>query len=125
LEKPSATDFFNHVKIGEWKPAQIKGDFQAVEWSLGDRVKNTGEIEVVMLYKKGAKGIDIQSVALYEDGNEVAKDSHTGFSGAKLTNIAYKLKLNTFNPNAKYSIKAVIKGSAGTDSYGEVKLQVQ
>lgn len=121
----TAQDFFNHVKIGDWNPKKITDNFKAVEWSLGDRLKKTGKIEVALVYKKGAQAIDIQSVALYENGKEISKDTHSGFSGGSLKNISYEVVLKKFNPSAKYTVKAVIKGSGGTDSYGEVKVQIQ
>lgn len=121
----TAQDFFNHVKIGEWNSGKVTNSFKSVEWSLGDRVKKAGKIEVAMIYTKGAQAIDIQSVALCENGKEIAKDTHSGFSGGSLKNITYELELKKFNPNAKYTVKAVIKGSGGTDSHGEVKVQIQ
>lgn len=62
-------------------------------------------------------------VKLYANGKEIAADKHYSFSGIKLQDIVYKLKVKHHQPGTKYTIKASIKGSGGNDSYGEVKIQ--
>ncbi len=77
-----------------------------------------------MLYTKGAHGIDIQSVTLLKDGKPVALDKHVGFAGKNPRNQPFKLtiKKEDFTKDAKYTLRISCKGSAGTDSRGEVKM---
>ena len=119
----SASDFFNHVKVGSWSPQETPADWKNQSFATGDKVKATGTYEVAFLYKKGTHALDISEVSLLEDGKVVATDKHTAFSGGSLKNIAYTLKLPTYKAGAKYTIQARIKGSGGTDSHGEVKIQ--
>ncbi len=46
------------------------------------------------------------------------------FSGGKLDGVVYKFKVGSVKAGATYTLKARIKGSAGTDSTGEVKIQI-
>jgi len=80
--------------------------------------------EVAFLFQKGLHGIDIDWVALCEDGNVISKDPHNAFSGGKLDGVVYKFKVDSVKAGATYILKARIKGSAGTDSTGEVKIQI-
>lgn len=119
----SASDFFNHIKVDTWKPATTPANWKEVTFSTNEQIKAKGEYEVVFLYKKGTHALDISEVSILENGKEVATDKHDGFSGGSLKKIVYKLNLKSFKPNAKYTLKARIKGSGGTDSQGEVKLR--
>jgi len=121
--KLSASDFFNHAKAGNWSPQQTTQDWQQQSFSTAGEIKAANTYEVAFLYSKGAHALDISEVSLLEDGKVVATDKHAGFSGGILKNIVYKLELTSFNKNAKYTLRATTKGSGGTDSHGEVKIQ--
>ena len=62
-------------------------------------------------------------MALLEDGQQVAIDQHTGFSGNNLNGMVYKLQLPKVKPGATYTLRARIQGNGGTDSHGEIKLR--
>ncbi|MCK4959802.1 MAG: beta-N-acetylhexosaminidase [Planctomycetes bacterium] len=118
-----AETFPDHKVAAQWTPAMIKKDWADVEFSVDGSIARGGEIDLAFVYASGAHGIDIASVTLYEDGKEISSDSHEGFSGAKRKNINYKLKIANYNPNAKYTIIAKIKGSGGTNSNGKVMIK--
>ena len=60
-------------------------------------------------------------MALYEDGKEISRDSHLGFSGDKLEGVEYKLDIKHFKKDSIYTIKARLNAIDGIDSFGQVK----
>jgi hexosaminidase len=124
VAKLTASDFFNHNKVAEWNPTLTPADWKNVTFKTGGQIKTAGTYEVVFLYNKGKFALDISEVALLEDGQQVAIDKHTAFSGTKLDGIVYKLKLPKYKAGSKYTLRARIRGNGGTDSYGEVKIRV-
>lgn len=115
-------DFFNTPKVGEWTPEAIaQGKEQA--YDLTALVKSPGEYTATFLYMKGGHAVTLKSVALYEDGREIARDTHDAFSGVEKRNIQYKLTVPKVKEGAKYEMRAVLTGDAGTDSRGNVYVQ--
>ena len=123
VAKLSASDFFNHVKIDSWTPEQTPANWETVEFSTDGKITGSGTYEVAFLYKKGAHALEISEVSLLENGRVVDTDKHDAFSGGKLTGIVYNLKLPKAKRGAKYTLRARVKGSGGTDSAGEVKIR--
>ncbi len=78
-----------------------------------------------MLYLKGEHGVAIDWVALLEDGKEIARDTHHGWSGYGKDNIVYTLQVPARKPDAVYTIKAGIDCHLGTDSTGDVLIRKQ
>ena len=118
----TASDFFNHVKIGSWNPQTVKQSYKTLEFDATAQIQAKGTYEAALLYKKGTHAINIQSVELYENNKKISEDKHIGFSGGSLKDVAYKLIVKSFKKSAKYTIKITLKGSGGHDSHGEVKL---
>ncbi len=117
------SDFFNVNTVGTWTPEHLENEWAEIETGTHNIIGGNDTYEAILLYQKGAHGIDISQVALYEEGKEVAVDKHMGFSGNKKKGIFYELKVSDFNPAATYTLKARVKGSGGTDSRGEIKLR--
>jgi hexosaminidase len=113
------------VKIGEWSPAQISTDAKTLEWDVTRWVKSVGELRVTFTYTQGKHGLDMDWVALLEDGREVARDTHDGFTGHNPNNPAYTVSLPAFKSGAHYTLRAQVAGSGGTDSAGTVNLQLE
>ena len=74
------------------------------------------------VYQAGAHALEIEEVALLVDGVEVAKDRRNAFSGASLRDVVFTLTLPEFQPAAKFTLRARVRGSDGTDSRGELRL---
>jgi hexosaminidase len=72
----------------------------------------------VFHYAKGS-GLPINSIALLEDGKEVARDGHAGYAARNPSKPVYILNLPTVKENAKYTLQASL-GKA--DSFGTVTL---
>lgn len=112
------------TEIGGWKPAQIKAEPAPLEWDVTTNVTAAGKSRVSLDYTKGAHGIDIAWVALIEDGREVSRDTHAGFTGSNPRQPAYTLDVPVPKPGARYTIRAQVAGGGGTDSSGTVNWEV-
>lgn len=110
----------NSVVIGAWSPSDFAAPDAALQWDVSSQLKAGGEYRVTLDYTQGDHGIDISSVALLADGREVASDSHHGFTGASPWNSIYVLTVPEPKPGVRYTLKAAVKGSGGTNSYGTV-----
>ena len=64
--------------------------------------------------------MDIAWVALLEDGVEIDRDTHAGFTGVSPVKPAYILRLPALRPGATYTLAASVQGRGGTDCNGIV-----
>lgn len=108
------------TEVGGWKPAQIKNEFTPMEWDVTKHVTAAGKATVLFDYTQGACGIDIASAALLENGQEISRDAHDGFTGGHPRQPAYQLTVPAPKPGAQYTLRAEVKGDGGTDSRGNV-----
>ena len=108
------------VKVGGWQPSQITTTLAPMEWDVTTNVTAAGKASVRFDYSEGAHGLDIAWAALLEDGKEISRDTHEGFTGAAQRNPVYSLDLPAPKPGAKYTLRAEIAGDGGTDSRGDV-----
>jgi len=108
------------ITAGGWQPAQIKTEPAPLEWDVTAKVTAAGKASVRFDYTEGAHGIDIAWAALLEDGQEVSRDTHDGFTGSNPRKPVYSLDVPAPTPGAHYILRAQIAGSGGTDSHGNV-----
>jgi hexosaminidase len=104
--------------IGSWAPAQITTNYFTLTWNITWNVTKAGEIDVSFCWKSGANGLDIAWVALLENGVEIDRDTHAGFTGAGPVKPPYILRLPALRPGATYSLAASVAGRGGTNSNG-------
>jgi hexosaminidase len=104
--------------IGTWAPAQITTNYFTLTWNITWNVTKAGEIDVSFCWKSGANGLDIAWVALLENGVEIDRDTHDGFTGVGPRKPAYILRLPALRPGATYTLAASVKGEGGTNSNG-------
>ncbi len=115
--------FSDFKKAAKWTDAMIKNDWTEVVFDVSKSITQAGEYEFSFVYTRGAHGVDIAWAGLYESDKEVSRDTHTGFSGNQKSKIVYKLKVDDYVPSATYRLKANIKGSGGTNSFGNVMVK--
>ena len=108
------------TQIGGWKPAQIKAESSPVDWDVTKNVTAAGKCLVSLEYSAGQCGIDIVSVALLVDGEEVSSDTHDGFAGGSPRKPVYALDVPAPRAGAHYILRAQVKGDGGTDSAGSI-----
>lgn len=108
------------IRVGGWQPSQITTQLATMDWDVTKNVTDAGKVTVNFEYTEGAHGIDIAWAALLEDGKEISRDTHEGFTGGQPRKPAYTLDAPALKPGAKYTLRAQIAGSAGSDSHGNV-----
>ena len=111
--------------IGGWKPADLTADSVTLEWDASESIKDAGTREVALIYQKGEHGVAIVWVALLQDGQEIARDTHPGWSGFGKNNFVYTLPLVEMKATAHYTVRARIDCHQGTDSTGDVYMRKQ
>jgi hexosaminidase len=109
-------------QLGSWSPAQTPAVYATLSWDLTPAVSGAGEIDVSFCWKTGANGLDIAWAALLENGVELDRDTHAGFTGSAPTRPAYVLRLPAWRAGATYTLSASVQGRGGTDSSGIVYL---
>jgi len=110
------------VPLGTWKPEQMSETWKDLEWTITEQVNKPGPLTVVLLYQRGLHALEIESVALFEDGREIRRDNHKGRTGAAHVENTYRLNVPAPKAGAAYTLRARIRSDGGTDSYGVVLL---
>jgi alpha-N-acetylglucosaminidase len=111
--------------VGQWDPSMLKEDtYQELEWDVTSIVTGPGMYTVNYQTTDGYNYIFMEWTALLEDGKEIFRDTHDGYTGvvSSKKNI-YPMKLTQYNPDAQYTIRTYAKGWGGTYSYGNVAVK--
>ncbi len=108
---------------GTWEAKAIGNEFRELSWDVTKKTYANGRITAGFFYTKGANFMEIKKVELLENGKVIARDEHTGiadkFRGThKVKSFLYHLQLDHYKPDAKYELKAEVKGIGGSDSNG-------
>jgi len=108
---------------GTWEAKAIGNEFRELNWDVTKKTYANGRITAGFFYTKGANFMEIKKVELLENGKVIARDEHTGiadkFRGThKVKSFLYHLQLDHYKPDAKYELKAEVKGIGGSDSNG-------
>jgi len=113
---------YNHSatppQLAAWTQAQISTSYQTLEWNITSSITNSGEMDLTFCWKTGANGLDIAWAALIENGVEIDRDTHAGFTGVSPVKPLYVLKLPIRNPSATYLLRASVAGRGGNASNG-------
>ena len=116
------------VEIGSWHPAQIAAPDNLLEWDATKEITAPGQYRLSLNYIKGKSGLKIEWAALLEDGHEIVRDAHRGFTGTRLRSGVrsrdwnYYFDLPANKNGARYTIQALVTGEGGNDSSGVVFL---
>ncbi len=107
-------------QLGQWVPAQMSTSYAVRDWPITSSITNAGEISVSFCWKSGANGLDVAWAALLENGIEIDRDTHAGFTGASPVKPVYVLHLPELRPGASYTLRAPIAARGGTNSTGVI-----
>ncbi|MCY2931072.1 MAG: beta-N-acetylhexosaminidase [Planctomycetota bacterium] len=119
---PDAKGLSWGTNAGRWEPGKIAAQFKPLEWDITRLVVRPGQYEATFIYRAGSHAAEIEWAALIENGKEIARDTHKGYSGFDKTDITYRLKLPAVTPQARYVLRASLKGVGGTDSAGDLMI---
>jgi len=120
--KLTVKDFFNYPKVATWSANEITTEFSELMWDVTEQITVEGKYKLAMLHLGGKNALEVQSIELFQNGKRVARDRHYGLSGEILSGVVYQLKLKEYDSEAKYQLKAVVKGNSGIDSKGMIKM---
>ena len=115
---PSATP----PQLASWAAAQILTSYSTVSWNVTSSITNAGEVDLSFCWKTGANGLDIAWAALLENGVEMDRDTHAGYTGFTPVRPIYVLRLPAYRPGATYTLQASVVGRGGTNSNGTIYL---
>jgi len=110
------------VRVGGWTPEMMSENFVVFDYNISEVLKQSGDYEVILDYEKGYHGVAIEWVALIENGSEIARDTHVGWSGTMKLGHVYRLRINSVQPGAVYTLGVSMRCDGGTDSTGSVYL---
>ena len=104
--------------VGSWSSAPVT--YTTLTWDISSSVTNAGEVDVSFCWKSGSSGLDIAWAALRENGVEIDRDTHTGYTGSSPvpSKPVYVLRLPALRPGATYTLVASVQGHSGTSSTG-------
>lgn len=138
------------VTIGQWSPSQFSATGTILECditkevtkpnnasvlvddeyrpSMSDVITEPGKCHITFDYSDGA-GLKIDWVSLLENGKEISRDTHAGYSGPIPRDLAardavYVLSLPETKRGAIYSIQAHVSAVDGKPSSGRIELQI-
>ncbi|AQX04110.1 beta-N-acetylglucosaminidase [Elizabethkingia meningoseptica] len=108
---------------GKWSENDIKETFADLSFDVTSKVYANGRVVTGFFFTSGKNFLEIDGVQLLEDGNIISEDLHHAladtFRGTnKIKPFYYNLKVAHYNPNAKYTVRAKVRGAGGTDSKG-------
>lgn len=107
-------------KIGSWTPASFSNGTAAVTCDISAHLAKAGEYIISPCYTKGNHAVNIEWIALLEDGTEIGRDTHVGQSGYSHVANSYRVRLPARKPGAIYRVLVKLTGMGGEDSHGDV-----
>lgn len=117
-DRPRAAE---SVAAGSWNPDLLRDEPVALEWDVSRSVVPGEPLFVTFRFDGGWKALEIEWAALVEDGREIARDAHRGWSGAESRQNVYALAAPASKKRgARYTVRALVNGAGGTDSTGSV-----
>jgi len=109
--------------IGGWDPTTITQTYKDHRYPVTSFLQGPGEYQVTVLYEWGPTGVRVESVALLENGMEITRDTHEGWSGTGKRNHIYVLPLFAPKMGVEYSVVVRMLGDGGISSRGTVYLK--
>ncbi|WP_421940279.1 beta-N-acetylhexosaminidase [Pedobacter sp.] len=110
---------------GTWDPGKLENDAKTVEWDVTSKVYANGRVTAGFFYTKGKSFLKIKQVELLENGRVISVDNHEGLADTyrgthKPKTYLYRMKVDHYKAKAKYTLRAIVSGTKGTDSYGNL-----
>jgi hypothetical protein len=106
----------------QWTPQDLGADWKTRTWEVGKAINWAGLYTVEFQYDHGASRLDFKNVALLASGAVIAHDDHAGHSGNANHQNRYRLKLDTYDQAAVYTLRAELKPDGPPDSFGDISI---
>lgn len=109
--------------IGGWKSNEVTTAGKELVVDITKFVQDEGDYEITFTYTGGGKRLEIQSAALYVNGNEVMRDTHPGRTGNDHVGNTYRIKVAELVFNGKYELRAKVRTDGGNTSNGVISIR--
>ncbi|MDF2516521.1 MAG: beta-N-acetylglucosaminidase [Sphingobacterium sp.] len=108
---------------GTWTSNDIREEYGTLTFDVTKKVYDNGRAQAGFFFTEGKNFLEIDAVQLLQDGRVIDEDGHHAladkFRGTnKVKPFYYNFTVKDYNPNAKYEIKARVRGAGGVDSKG-------
>jgi len=99
-------------KLGAWHESDLTGDTPRVfDWDATSLLGDTGEVEVQVRWESGQHSVNVQSVALLEDGEQTSQFVFPGpLNQSNDVEIGW-LSLGTRHPGSRYTLRVTLQGT--------------
>ena len=108
---------------GTWSPSTVQTNYAPLIWDVTPRIEGPGAYQVELRYTAGACRLGIERVELLGNGAVIAADAHRGETGMVHKDNVYRLKLEKYEPGARYEVRASAQSEGGRDSSGIMNIQ--
>lgn len=105
---------------GKWIAAEMQLQGIAMLFDVTPYVSGEGVYDAIVWWTSGNTGLQMKSIALLQDGKEVACDVHECFSGYDKRGVVYSLALESYQPGAQYELKCFGAPINGLESNGTI-----
>jgi hexosaminidase len=106
--------------IGHWTGQQMKEDAVQLEWDITSQIKAAGKYDTLPWFTHGSAALQIDWMAILENGKEISRDEHIGWSGGDKRDLNYHLEVKKVTPGAKYTLRLSGKPVGSLDSNGDI-----
>ncbi|WP_343564723.1 beta-N-acetylhexosaminidase [Sphingobacterium sp.] len=108
---------------GSWTSDDIREEYGTLTFDVTKKIYDNGRAQAGFFFVDGKNFLEIDAVQLLQDGQVIEEDGHHAladkFRGTnKIKPFYYNFTVKDYNPNAKYEIKARVRGAGGVDSKG-------
>lgn len=108
---------------GTWSSQDIQEEYTTISFDVTKKIYDNGRAQAGFFFVDGKNFLEIDGVQLLQDGRIVEEDGHHAladkFRGTnKIKPFYYNFTVKSYDPNAKYEIRARIRGVGGVDSKG-------
>ena len=108
--------------IGQWQPDdKLTKKPTEMSYDVTDILTGAGPYSVRFEFVDGKNPLDIDSVSLTENDQEISKDVHPGQAATRSKNNAYHLTLPEFAKKT-YKVHVTFHASAGPNTKGQIFL---
>ena len=110
---------------GKWTPSDVTTTYAVKEWDVTNKVYTSGRVITAFFFTDGDNFLEIDGVELLADGKVISTDAHYGLADdkrgiARPRTYFYNVEVEKYDADAKYTLRAKIKGKGGSDSAGNL-----
>lgn len=106
-----------------WNPQVTSTQRQIWSLDVTPQLNATGQYEVAFQWTTGDSALQIFDVTLVQDGRELARDTHDGWTGIENRSPVYRLNVTNLQPNKPVILRATIAAVSSVNSSGTISVR--